>query len=79
MLSVLKINKQGFIYVEMSVCTVPKTQNIKVGVRLEQEGYCWSSEPDLISACLLAAVQPLANVLWQYLAFESEPASRWFE
>lgn len=37
----------------MSVCTVPKTQG----------GYSWPSKPDLISACLLAALQPLANVL----------------
>lgn len=30
-----KLNKHGFIYTEMSVCTVPKTQNIREGVRWE--------------------------------------------
>lgn len=43
-------------------------------------GYCWPSKPDLISVCLLAALQPLANVLWwQYLASETVAVSWRFE
>lgn len=47
---------------------------------VETWGYCWPSKPDLISACLLAAFHPFANVLcWQYLASETVAVSCCFE